>query len=400
MKKKKRVVLAFSGGLDTSYCLKYLTDQGLEVHSICVNSGGFSADESRKIEERAQILGSAKHVTMEISEEFYNQCIRFLVYGNVLKHNTYPLSVSAERVFQAIAVADYARKIKADYLAHGSTGAGNDQIRFDMIFHVRAPGIAVLTPVRDQQLERNDELDFLKSKGVPLEWKKMAYSINRGLWGTTIGGKETLTSNKSLPEDAYPSRTTANESRDMEISFRKGQIKSVDGKIYRNPVDAIQTLEKIAEPYGVGRGIHVGDTIIGIKGRVGFEASAPMILIRAHETLEKHVLTKWQIYWKEQLANWYGMMLHEGQYLDPVMRDIEAYLEHSQESVSGTVFIKLHPKHFEVTGIESEWDLMQSGFGQYGETHAAWNGEDVRGLAKMMAVPMMIHESVKEKAGV
>ncbi len=396
MKNRKKVVLAFSGGLDTSYCVKYFIEKDLEVHTVSVNTGGFDENDLKKIETGALALGSANHTMLDITPQYYQQCIRFLIYGNVLKHHTYPLSVSAERIFQAIAVADYANGIKADYLAHGSTGAGNDQIRFDMIFRVRAPGIEILTPIRDQNISREEEIAFLQSKGVEMEWKQMDYSINKGLWGTSVGGRETLTSDTSLPEEAFPTPLTALDPAEITIGFEQGQVSAINGQYFDDPVAAIQALENIASPYAVGRGVHVGDTIIGIKGRVGFEAAAPILLIKAHEALEKHVLTKWQIYWKEQLANWYGMLLHEGQYLEPVMRDIEAFLENSQENVSGIVKIELFPKRFEILGIESDYDLMQTSFGHYGESYTQWNGEDVKGFAKILSVSMVLHESVEK----
>lgn len=394
---KKQAVLAFSGGLDTSYCVKYLLERDLEVHTVCVNSGGFDEGEIARISGRAKMLGSSRHIVLDITPSFYDDCIRFLVYGNVLRHHTYPLSVSAERVFQAIAVADYAKRIGADFLAHGSTGAGNDQVRFDMIFQVRAPGIDILTPIRDQNISREEEIAYLRSKGVDLDWKQVAYSINRGIWGTSVGGKETLTSHRSLPDEAYPTLVSKQEPLELALRFEKGEIRALNGDTYAHPVEAVRALENLASGYGIGRGIHVGDTIIGIKGRVGFEAAAPLMLIKAHETLEKHVLTKWQIYWKEQLSNWYGMLLHEGQFLDPVMRDIEVYLEHAQRTVTGEVYLKLYPNRFEVLGISSDYDLMQSGFGTYGESFAGWKGEDVRGFAKILSVPVAIYESVNKK---
>jgi len=394
---KKKVVLAFSGGLDTSYCLKYFISEGLDVHTICVNSGGFSEQEVQNIKKRALDFGAARHEIIDITDSFYKDCVRYLVYGNVLKNHTYPLSVSAERVFQAMAVADYAHEIKADFLAHGSTGAGNDQIRFDMIFQIRAPQIPILTPVRDQNLSREEEINFLKKNGVELDWEKVAYSINKGLWGTSVGGKETLTSNLTLPEEAYPTAASATEPTQLIIGFDNGEATSVNNNQLGSPVQVIREIDELASRYGIGRGIHVGDTIIGIKGRVGFEASAPLLLINAHETLEKHVLTRWQIYWKEQLANWYGMMLHEGQYLDPVMRDIESFLEQSQKRVTGKVHINLYPKRFEIQGIESPNDLMSSEFGQYGESFSQWSGEDVKGFAKILSVPVVLHNSFKKE---
>jgi argininosuccinate synthase len=390
-----KVVLAFSGGLDTSFCVKYLKEEkGLEVYSAIANTGGFSDDELKRIEKGARDLGVADHVTLDVTGLYYRNCIRYMVYGNVLKNNTYPLSVSSERIFQALAIVDYARKIGARYIAHGSTGAGNDQIRFDLTFQIMAPEIEILTPIRDLTLSRNEEIEYLKKRGVNKDWTKMAYSINKGIWGTSVGGKETLTSDQALPDDAYPSRLRKEGSEEMILSFEKGELKSVNGETFDNPVEAIRKVEFLGSSYAIGRDIHVGDTIIGIKGRVGFEAAAPLIIIKAHHLLEKHTLTKWQMYWKEQLSNWYGMLLHEAQYLEPVMRDIEAFLEHSQANVSGDVILKLHPYRFELIGIRSPHDLMNSEFGDYGEMNKAWDGNDVKGFTKLMSNYLKIYNKV------
>ena len=394
----KKVVLAFSGGLDTSYCAVYLTrEKQLEVHSVLVNSGGFSAEEIKTIEQKAYALGVHKHVVVDITDSFYRDCIRFLIYGNVLRNGSYPLSVSAERVFQAVAIADYAKEIGADYVAHGSTGAGNDQVRFDMIFHTLLPDTEILTPIRDRRLSRREEIDYLRRNGIKDNWRKARYSINKGLWGTSVGGKETLTSHLPLPEEAYPTPKIASGQRKLEIRFEQGVLAGLDGQTFNSPVEALKELNALAAPYGIGRDIHVGDTIIGIKGRVGFEAAAPILLIKAHQALEKHTLGKWQIYWKDQLAGWYGMMLHEGQYFDPVMRDIEQFLEHSQQTVNGTVFITLLRDIFRIDGIESPNDLMAAEFGSYGEMNLGWSGQDARGFAKILANPTRIYQSVNGK---
>jgi len=383
---KNKVVLAFSGGLDTSYCVKYLTqEKGMEVHSILVNTGGFSKTELLEIEKRAYHLGVSSHKTREATQQFYHKCVKYLVFGNVLRNHTYPLSVSAERVFQAIAVAEYARELNASHIAHGSTGAGNDQVRFDLVFEIMCPEIEIITPIRDQQLSRKEEISYLQDQGVDWDWTKGQYSINKGLWGTSVGGSETLTSSLSLPEQAYPSQLKQQQPRVLDLLFKKGEPVGIDHEFYENPVETIQALNDIASTFAIGRDIHVGDTIIGIKGRVGFEAPAALLIIKAHHLLEKHNLTKWQQYWKEQLANWYGMLLHEGQYLDPVMRNIEVFLEDTQKNISGTVHIKLFPYRFELTGITSEFDLMVSGFGQYGEMNSGWSGQDVKGFTKIMA---------------
>ncbi|GAA4834890.1 argininosuccinate synthase [Algivirga pacifica] len=396
---KQKVVLAFSGGLDTSYCVKYLTEEkGLEVYSAIVQTGGFSEEELKSIEERAYDLGVKQHITIDETQGFYDNCIKYLVFGNVLRYNTYPLSVSAERVFQAIAIAEYAKEIGAGTIAHGSTGAGNDQIRFDMVFHTILPGVEILTPIRDMQLSREEEITFLKEKGVDMDWEKAIYSINQGIWGTSVGGKETLTSDQGLPEEAYPTQATEKEAKEITLHFEQGELKGIDTTTYESPVKAIQALTAIAAPFGIGRDIHVGDTIIGIKGRVGFEAAAPVVTIKAHHALEKHTLTKWQLYWKEQLGNWYGMLVHEGQWLDPVMRNVEKFLQDTQESVTGEVKVNLKPYHFEIVGITSPYDLMSAEFGAYGEMNKGWTGEDARGFAKILANQTKIHRQVQEAA--
>ena len=393
--KKEKVVLAYSGGLDTSFCVKYLrVDKNFEVHTILVNTGGFTDTELDAVGQRSIEMGAASHKTINVIDEYYQKCIRYLIYGNILKNHTYPLSVSAERVFQAMAIANAALEMKADYIAHGSTGAGNDQIRFDMIFNIMAPDMPILTPIRDQKLSREEEIAYLENNGVKMDWKKAAYSINQGLWGTSIGGKETLTSNETLPEEAFPNPIVKKDETEIQLLFKEGQIKGFNQQEFDNPVGAIEALNELGSAYGIGRGIHVGDTIIGIKGRIGFEAAAPILILKAHEALEKHVLTKWQIYWKEQLANWYGMLLHEGQYLEPVMRNIESFLENTQETVNGKVKIKLAPNRFEIIGIESENDLMNSKFGQYGEMPSNWTSDDARGFAKIMANQISIFRKV------
>ena len=390
----QKVVLAFSGGLDTSYCVKYLSlEKGLEVHAAIVNTGGFSPAELEHIETRAFELGVTSYVCLDRVQAYYERCVRYLVYGNVLKNNTYPLSVSAERVFQAVAIVEYAREVGAAYIAHGSTGAGNDQVRFDLIFDILAPEIQIITPIRDQQLSREAEIAYLKERGVEYSWEKARYSVNKGLWGTSVGGQETLNSWDYLPEEAFPTPMTAMENSEVELHFEAGQLVGINGESM-DPVAAIQALEILAAPYAVGRDIHVGDTIIGIKGRVGFEAAAPLIIIKAHHLLEKHTLSKWQQHWKEQLGNWYGMLLHEGQYLEPVMRDIEGFLESTQSTVSGKVRVALAPYRFQALGIESEHDLMSAKFGTYGEMNRAWTGEDVKGFTKILGNATKIHHLV------
>lgn len=381
----KKLVLAYSGGLDTSYCVKYLTQEfGYEVHAVSVNTGGFTDEEIAANKEKALTLGAKSYENINAIQSFYDSVVKHLIYGNVLKNNTYPLSVSAERIVQAIEIAKYAKKTGAKYIAHGSTGAGNDQIRFDLIFQVLAPEIEIVTPIRDKKLSRQEEIEYLTQNGFAWSWEKAKYSINKGLWGTSVGGAETLTSHRGLPEEAYPSQLTATEPKSISLTFLNGELVALDRQ-KDTPVRNIEKLQKIASAYAIGRDIHVGDTIIGIKGRVGFEAAAPLIIIKAHHLLEKHTLTKWQQHWKEQLGNWYGMLLHEGQYLEEVMRNIEAFLESTQKNVTGEVFVTLHPYRFTLEGIDSPHDLMQSDFGQYGETNKAWSAEEAKGFIKITA---------------
>ena len=393
-----KVVLAYSGGLDTSYCLKYLGEEkGMEVHTALANTGGFSAGELAEIEKRAYELGAASHATIDVTGEYYEKCIRCMIFGNGLRNKTDPISGSSERAFQAMAVIRHAQKIGAGYVAHGSTGAGNDQVRFDLCFSVLAPEIEILTPTRDLQLSREEEIAYLRSKGVERDWSRMAYSINKGIWGTSVGGRETLSSHLNLPESAYPSPLQREGSEELTLSFERGELTRVNDESCASPVALISRLEEIAAPWAVGRDTHVGDTIIGIKGRVGFEAAAPLLIIKAHELLEKHTLTKWQIYWKEQLGNWYGMFLHEAMYGEPVMRDIEKFLEHSQRYVSGEVRVRLRPYHFDLLGIRSDHDLMNADFAQYGESNNAWSADDVKGFTKILSMPLRVHGAVNRE---
>lgn len=391
-----KVVLAFSGGLDTSFCVPYLkNEKNLEVHTIMVNTGGFSKEEEKAIEERALHLGAKTHTTVNAVDTYYKKGIKYLIFGNILKNSTYPLSVSSERVFQAMEVLKHVKNIGADYVAHGSTGAGNDQVRFDIVFDIMAPEVGIIAPIRDLQISRKDEIDYLQKHGFNFSWEKSKYSINQGIWGTSIGGVETLSSSGYLPEEAYPSQVEKEGTEIVTIGFEKGEAVSLNGK-KMSPVELIYKLKEIASPYGIGRDIHIGDTIIGIKGRVGFEAAAPLIIIKAHHLLEKHVLTKGQLYWKEQLANWYGQMMHEAQYLDPLMRNIEAFLDDSQRAVTGTVEVRLQPYTFFVLGCRSDYDLMSSKFGDYGEANKSFTGEDVIGFTKVLANPLKIYYSLHE----
>lgn len=393
---KQKVVLAFSGGLDTSFCVPWLiNEKGLEVHTVIVNTGGFSDEEAAAIEERALKLGAATHTHVDAVDDYYARGIKYLIFGNVLKNNTYPLSVSSERFFQAMAVLDHVKKVGADYVAHGSTGAGNDQVRFDLVFEVLAPEVKIMAPIRELSLSRQQEIDYLKEKGFDSSWEKSKYSINQGIWGTSVGGVETLKSSGVLPEEAYPSQVTKQGSERITLGFEKGEPTSLNGEKMQ-PVALIRKLHDIASKYGIGRDVHVGDTIIGTKGRVAFEAPSPLIIVKAHHLLEKHVLTKQQLYWKDQLSNWYGQLMHEAQYLEPVMRNIETFLDDTQQFVTGEVQVELRPYHFSLLGCSSEYDLMSSRFGEYGETNKSFTGDDVVGFTKVIANPLKIYYTIHD----
>ncbi|MCO7185457.1 argininosuccinate synthase [Tenacibaculum sp. XPcli2-G] len=391
----KKLVIAYSGGLDTSYCAVSLSKQGYKVHAVSVNTGGFSSEEIKQIEHNAYTMGVATYKNINAITDYYSKVIKYLIFGNVLKNNTYPLSVSAERIIQAIEIVNYAKSIGASFIAHGSTGAGNDQVRFDMIFQTIAPEIEIITPIRDLQLSRQEEIEYLKSNGIDLSWEKAKYSVNKGLWGTSVGGEETLTSEHPLPEHAYPSQVTKIVPEQVKLSFVKGELVAINDD-EKAPVQNIEQLNALASKFGIGRDIHVGDTIVGIKGRVGFEAAAALITIKAHHLLEKHTLTKWQLQHKEYLASFYGMHLHEGQYLDPVMRDMEAFFENSQSKVTGDVFVTLKPYHFTLDGIDSPHDLMNAKFGSYGEINKGWTAEDAKGFIKILGNQNKIYQQVNQ----
>ncbi len=389
----KKLVIAYSGGLDTSYCAVSLSKAGYDVHAVSVNTGGFTVEEIKTIEANAYKMGVSTYKNIDAIASYYDKVIKYLIFGNVLKNNTYPLSVSAERIIQAIEIIEYAKSIDAEYIAHGSTGAGNDQVRFDMIFQTLAPHIKIITPIRDGSLSRQQEIDYLKENGIEASWEKAKYSVNKGLWGTSVGGEETLTSEKPLPESAFPSQLKHAEEEKVTLTFLKGELVAINGIENASEVN-IEVLNNLASAYAIGRDIHVGDTIVGIKGRVGFEAAAALITIKAHHLLEKHTLTKWQLQHKEYLASFYGMHLHEGQYLDPVMRDMEAFLQSSQDKVSGDVFVTLKPYHFNLDGITSKHDLMNAKFGSYGEENKGWTADEAKGFIKIVGNQNKIYQQV------
>lgn len=391
---KKKVVVAFSGGLDTSYTVMKLANEGWEVYAACANTGGFSAEQLKKNEENAYKLGAAQYVTIDVTQEYYQKSLKYMIFGNVLRNNCYPISVSSERIFQAIAIARFAKEIGADAIAHGSTGAGNDQIRFDMTFLVMAPGVEIITLTRDHSLSRKDEVDYLNEHGFTADFTKLKYSYNVGIWGTSICGGEILDSTQGLPEEAYLKHVSQQKESDLKITFEKGEIVAVDGVKYDDKIAAIQAIETIGAAYAIGRDCNVGDTIIGIKGRVAFEAAAPKLIIEAHRLLEKYTLSKWQQYWKDQIANWYGMFLHESQYLEPVMPDMEAMLTSSQRNVNGTVILRLRPLGFELVGVDSPDDLLKSKLGEYGEAQHGWNAEEAKGFIKLLSTPLRVYYGI------
>ena len=393
--KNKTIVLAYSGGLDTSYCLKKLSTEGFSVHALLINTGGFSKSDLNKIEKQAKKLGASRFISIDAEEEFYNKIIKFLIFGNVLKNNSYPLSVSSERIIQAIEIMNYSKKHNINNIAHGSTGAGNDQVRFDSIFQTLNPNIKIITPIRDNNISRKKEISYLKSMGINLTWNKSRYSINKGIWGTTIGGDETLTSNKPLPDKAFTKKLLEKRNKLIDLKFFKGELIGINNKV-SNPIELINYLEQISSKYAIGRDIHVGDTVIGIKGRVGFEAAAAKIIIKSHELLEKHTMSKWQIFQKESISKLYGMLIHEGQYFDPVIKDIESYFEKSQRYVTGNVFVELSPYNFRLNGIKSDHDLMNHNLGVYGEENTNWSSDDIKGFIKISSNSSKIFKQINK----
>ena len=393
--KNKTIILAYSGGLDTSYCLKKLSTEGFSVHALLINTGGFSKSDLNKIEKQAKKLGASRFISIDAKEEFYNKIIKFLIFGNVLKNNSYPLSVSSERIIQAIEIMNYSKKHNINNIAHGSTGAGNDQVRFDSIFQTLNPNIKIITPIRDNNISRKKEISYLKSMGINLTWNKSRYSINKGIWGTTIGGDETLTSNKPLPDKAFTKKLLEKRNKLIDLKFFKGELIGINNKV-SNPIELINYLEQISSKYAIGRDIHVGDTIIGIKGRVGFEAAAAKIIIKSHELLEKHTMSKWQIFQKESISKLYGMLIHEGQYFDPVIKDIESYFEKSQRYVTGNVFVELSPYNFRLNGIKSDHDLMNHNLGVYGEENTNWSSDDIKGFIKISSNSSKIFKQINK----
>jgi len=394
------ILVAFSGGLDTSFCVPWLIEQhDLPVITVTVDTGGLSADDRAAIERRAMELGAERHILVDARQDLFDTQIQYLIKGNVLRGDVYPLCVGPDRVVQARHVVRTAKEIGATYVAHGSTGAGNDQIRFHVALSVLAKGIDILTPIRDNNFSRSETTAYLKERGFDVPASTTTYSINTGMWGTTIGGRETLGTKDPLPEDAYPTTVTPadapDEARHMTIGFEKGVPTALDGE-QMDPVDLIAALNDIGGEHGVGRAIHVGDTILGIKGRVAFEAPAALVLIQAHRELEKLVLTRWQRYHKDQLADFYGMMVHEAQYFDPALRDIEALFDASQEFVTGDVHVKLFKGHSSVEGAESAHSMFRASVATYGETNTLWDGRDARGFARILGVQSMLSPSNRD----
>jgi argininosuccinate synthase len=391
----KPIILAYSGGLDTSFLVPWVAEHhGRPVITVTVDTGGIDAEAARTLEQRAKQLGAVEHHLVDARADYFEQVLRFLIMGNVRRGQLYPLCVGAERVMQAQTIAHMARKLGTNMIAHGCTAAGNDQVRFEVALRTLAPDLEVLAPVRDKAFQRQDELKYLEDRKLPVPPFGAAYSVNRGLWGVTIGGKETLTSGGSIPDEAWVlTRDAFTKPRAPErhtISFEKGRPSGLDGKKL-TAVEVIEQLETLAAPFGIGRGIHLGDTIIGTKGRVAFEAPAAETLLTAHRELEKLVLTGRQQRIKELVANPYGDLVHEGQLLDPVCRDIEALLISSQERVTGDVNVLFRPGNLFIEGVESPYSLMKASKGVYGEAVGEWTATDALGFSKIVALTGVFH---------
>jgi argininosuccinate synthase len=389
MRTRGPLALAFSGGLDTSFCVPRLAEDGWTVHTVYVNTGGASAAERVAIAAQARAVGAVEHHEVDARAAVFDRFVRFLIQGNILRGEVYPLSVSAERTQQTLSVVDTARAIGARAVAHGSTGAGNDQIRFDVALRVLAPELEIVTPIRDLGVTREQAVAYLKERCLPVPEKAGAYSINRGLWGTTWGGGWTHDTWAGPPDELLEPPAGAPAPREVVLGWTRGVPVSLDDATLEGPA-LVEQLNQLAEAYGFGRGIHVGETALGIKGRIGFEAGAALVLIAAHRELEKLVLTRWQSYWKDQLARFYGDRLHEGQYFDPALRDIEALITSSQARVTGETRVRLAPGRFQVVGTRSPHSMMDRSVATYGEENRLWTGDEARAYARIAAIPSLL----------
>jgi argininosuccinate synthase len=383
------LALAFSGGLDTSFCVPRLSDQGWAVHTVYVNTGGSGPEERAAIAAQARAVGAVEHHELDGRSAVFDRFVRFLIQGNVLRGEVYPLSVAAERTQQAISVVEAARAIGAQAVAHGSTGAGNDQVRFDVALRVLAPDLEIVTPIRDSGITRDQAIAYLTERKLPVPAKAGVYSINRGLWGTTWGGGWTHDTWAGPPHELLDPPDAALAPREITLQWACGLPIALDSAALDGPA-LVERLNELAEAYGFGRGIHVGETALGIKGRIGFEAGAALLLIAAHRELEKLVLTKWQGFWKDQLARFYGDRLHEGQYFDPALRDIEALITSSQARVTGETRIRLAPGRFQVVGTRSPHSMMDRSVATYGEENRLWTGDEARSYARIAAIPALL----------
>lgn len=398
-KPKGKVVLAFSGGLDTTFCVAYLKEQGYQIITVTVDTGGFSKKEAGEIALKAKLLGANKHFFLDGRQIFFDKFISYIIKGNILRGSVYPLCAGTERLVIAQKLVELAKRVNAKYIAHGSTGAGNDQIRFDVALKVLAADLTVLTPIRELSVSREKEVEFLKKHNITVSSATKSYSINKGLLGVTIGGSETKGSWESLLDNIYPGIKSIEKTPDnpttLIISFNQGLPVAINGK-KMNGVEIMLYLSKIGGDYGVGKNIHLGNTIIGIKGRVAFAAPAAIILINAHRELEKLVQTKWQSFWKETLSDFYGSLLHEALYFDPAMRDIEVMIDSSQKYVTGDVRVKLFKGNIIIEGVKSDYSLMDAKVATYGEENLMWSGEDVKGFSKIYGMQSMLAAKVNK----